>query len=100
MTRKEYREQMEARANRKAITQAEFDAMPTSKQLVYAMRQKKLGLPVTQEENSYYDEAEYKSRYNKKTIVGNKSEKASGLLDLVALASKVDLLLSFTGIGK
>lgn len=97
MTRKEYREQMEAKANRKAITQAEFDAMPTSKQLVYAMRQKKLGLPVTQEENSYYDEAEYKSRYDKKTIGNGATEKAGGLLEFVALAAKLDLLFSFVG---
>lgn len=97
MTREEYREQMKARANRKAVTQEEFDAMPTSKQLAYAMRQKKLGLPVTQEENSYYDEAEYKSRYNKKDIVSGATEKASGVLDFVALAAKLDLLFSFVG---
>lgn len=97
MTREEYREQMKARANRKAVTQEEFDAMPTSKQLAYAMKQKKLGLPVTQEENSYYDEAEYKSRYNKKPIVSGTTEKASGVLDFVALAAKLDLLFSFVG---
>lgn len=100
MTREEYRKQMEEKANRKAVTKAEFDEMPTSKQLAYAIRQKKLGLPVTLEEKSYYDEAEYKSRYNKQTVVANKAEKVGGLVDLAALASKVDLALSFCHFAK
>lgn len=98
ITRKEYREQVENLEGKKILTHDEFYQLPPSKRLRYANMQKDLNLPVTVEQDTYYDTSVVAKYEPKKIISDSKVAKGFGSVFL-AISTLVSFVLSFCGIG-
>lgn len=97
ITRKEYREQVNERKNRQVLTDKEFFALPDNKKLMYATLQRRNGLPVTVEQDTYFDTHKHKAKKSEKAVSNEKVIKGyaktflglSSLIDLVATFCKI-----------
>jgi ribonuclease HII len=99
MTRKEYREQLEAQQKQGVLTDAEFNKLSVSEKYNYARNQQMKGLPVTVEGDTYYDKGT-KSKYKAQTVLSKKDEAVSGLISFASLAAKVDLISGWVHTGE
>lgn len=107
ITRAEYREQMierekvnSSRRETGVLTDAEFKRMPVSKQMNYALKQKQRGLPVTVEQDTYYDTEKARTHYEPTPIFSNKKAGFGIGVALMAFLTKIDIIASFCGVGK
>lgn len=97
ITRKEYREQVKERKNRQVLTDKEFFALPDNKKLIYATLQRRSNLPITVEQDTYFDTHKHKVKKSEKAVSNEKVIKGyaktflglSSLIDLVATFCKI-----------
>lgn len=94
ITRKEYREQVNERKNRQVLTDKEFFALSDNKKLMYATLQRRKGLPVTEEQDTYFDKNRHEVKKSEKVISNDKIIKGYAKTFL-GLSSLIDLVTTF-----
>lgn len=93
ISRKTYREAL--KNHQKILTDQEFNQLSINEQFNYALHQKRFDLPVTVEQDTYYEHQAGKNSYEPIKI------KTRGkFISLMGLLSLIDLIYSYCKIGK